>query len=87
MYKLFYTQKYAKALKKLDRPTQRLITSWIEKNLIDCEDPRSRGRALVADKSGYWRYRVGSYRLISEIDDGRLTIIMIDLGHRKDIYR
>jgi mRNA interferase RelE/StbE len=85
-YQLLFTKSVKKDLKKLDRYTASLITSWIEKNLIGCEDPRAHGKALVGDKSGKWRYRIGDYRLICEIRDDELIILALTVGHRKNIY-
>ena len=48
--------------KKLDRYTQRMIKAWIEKNLVECENPRLHGKGLTANRSGQWRYRIGDYR-------------------------
>lgn len=86
IYEISTTEKFDKALKKLDRQTQRIIKAWIEKNLINCENPRIHGKALIANRSGQWRYRVGDYRILAEIHDNKLVLILIDVGHRKDIY-
>ena len=86
IYEISTTEKFDKAFKKLDRQTQRIIKAWIEKNLIDCENPRIHGKALTAKRSGQWRYRVGDYRILAEIQDDKLVLIFIDVGHRKDIY-
>ncbi|RKW53563.1 MAG: type II toxin-antitoxin system RelE/ParE family toxin [Lachnospiraceae bacterium] len=86
IYEISTTEKFDKALKKLDRQTQRIIKAWIEKNLINCENPRIHGKALTANRSGQWRYRVGDYRILAEIQDDKLVLIFIDIGHRKDIY-
>lgn len=86
IYEISTTEKFDKAFKKLDRQTQRIIKAWIEKNLIDCENPRIHGKALTANRSGQWRYRVGDYRILAEIQDDKLVLIFIDVGHRKDIY-
>ena len=75
-----------KALKKLDRFQAKLIISWIEKNLQGCTNPRLYGHALVGNKRGYWRYRVGAYRLIADIQDNIVRIEIINIGHRRDIY-
>ena len=87
MYKVNYTCKATKELKKLDKHTRKLILAWIEKNLVDCENPRLYGKALVANKSGQWRYRVGDYRLLTSIEDETITILILNVGHRKDIYK
>lgn len=86
IYEISTTEKFDKALKKLDRQTQRIIKAWIDKNLINCENPRIHGKALTANRSGQWRYRVGDYRILAEIHDNKLVLILIDVGHRKDIY-
>jgi len=87
MYKVNYTSKATKELKKLDKYTRKLILAWIEKNLVDCENPRLYGKALIANKSGQWRYRVGDYRLLTSIEDETITILILNVGHRKDIYK
>ncbi|WP_314025043.1 type II toxin-antitoxin system RelE/ParE family toxin [Filifactor alocis] len=86
-YKLTTTEKFDKAFKKLDKQTQRILKSWIDKNLMDCEDPRIHGKGLTANRSGQWRYRVGDYRILAEIQDNKLILILIDVGHRNNIYQ
>jgi len=86
IYEISTTEKFDKALKKLDRQTQRIIKAWIEKNLINCENPRIHGKALTSNRSGQWRYRVGDYRILAEIHGNKLVLILVDVGHRRDIY-
>lgn len=86
IYQLTTTDKFDKAFKKLDRQTQKMIKAWIDKNLIDCENPRIHGRGLTANRSGQWRYRVGDYRILAEIMDNKLVLVLIDVGHRSMIY-
>ena len=85
-YKVEYTARAVKELKKLDKPTRALIFGWIEKNLVGCEDPRRYGKALTANHRGQWRYRIGDYRLIADIQDGRILILIMTIGHRRDVY-
>lgn len=80
------TEKFDKEFKKLDKYTQRMIKSWIEKNLVDCQDPRQHGKGLTSNRSGQWRYRIGDYRLICEIYDNELIILALTVGHRREIY-
>lgn len=87
MFRVEFTEKALKALKKLDRYTALLITAWIRKNLEGCTNPRQHGKGLVGDKSGQWRYRVGDYRLLAEIQDDRIVILILNVGHRREIYR
>lgn len=85
-YKVEYTAQAVRQLKKLDKHTAALIYGWIDKNLVDCENPRLHGKGLTANRSGQWRYRIGDYRLIAEIQDERITILLLNIGHRRDIY-
>ena len=85
-YKLMTTPKFEKEFKKLDKYTQQMLKNWITKNLIDCNDPRSKGKSLVGNYKGQWRYRIGDYRLICQIKDDELIILALSIGHRKNIY-
>lgn len=86
MYRVAFTEKALKSLKKLDPNVSKIILAWIRKNLEDCTDPRQHGKALVGDHSGQWRYRVGDYRLIAEIKDDEIIILVLNIGHRSKIY-
>lgn len=86
MYDLIYDKKYLKSLRKLDIQAQKIITNWVENNLLNCEEPRFSGKPLTGNFKGVWRYRIGSYRLLAKIDDDKLIIFAIDVGHRRDIY-
>ena len=85
-YSVETTARFDKEFKKLDRYTQRMIKAWIEKNLIDCENPRAHGKGLTANRSGQWRYRIGDYRLLTEIQDDKLVILALSVGHRREVY-
>lgn len=85
-YKVEFTEKALKQLKKMDRHTAALILGWIRKNLEGCENPRQHGKGLTADKSEQWRYRIGDYRLLAEIEDDRIVILILSVGHRRDVY-
>lgn len=85
-YKVIFTERALKDLKKLDKHTAALILGWIRKNLENCEDPRQHGKALTANKRGQWRYRIGDYRLLAKIEDDTITILILNVGHRRDIY-
>ena len=86
MYKVEYASLAIKQLKKLDKHISALIIGWIEKNLVDCEDPRQYGKGLVANRSGEWRYRIGDYRILADIQDDKLVILIITVGHRREVY-
>ena len=87
IYQLVTTDKFDKAFKKLDRQTQKIIKAWLDKNLMNCTDPRIHGKRLTSNRSGQWRYRVGDYRILAEIQDERLVLVLIDIGHRSRIYK
>lgn len=86
IYKVEFTERAKKDLKKLDKYTASLILGWVRKNLEGCENPRLHGKGLVANRSGQWRYRIGDYRLLAEINDNKITILVLTVGHRRDVY-
>ena len=75
-----------KQLRKLDRPVQKRILDWLEDRLEGCKNPRHFGEPLKGDHAGFWRYRVGDYRIICEIQDGIVTVMVLAIGHRREIY-
>lgn len=85
-YKVVFTANALKQLKKLDKYVAKFISAWIKKNLDGCENPRQYGKSLVANRNGQWRYRIGDYRLIAEILDKEIVILIVNVGHRKNIY-
>lgn len=85
-YRIEFSQQGKKELKKLDAFTQKIIMKWIYKNLIDTENPRIHGKELKGNLKCFWRYRVGNYRLLADIQDETVTILSIKIGHRKEIY-
>ncbi len=87
MFRVRLSDQARKELKKIDRHVSSLILGWIRKNLEGCDNPRSIGKALTGDKSGAWRYRVGDYRFICEIRDEDIIILVLSVGHRREIYR
>ena len=78
---------FDKDFKKLDRYTQRIIKGWITKNISGIENPRALGKALTGNLAGLWRYRIGDYRLIVEIQDDRFVILALSVRHRREVYR
>ena len=86
-YRLETSVRFEKEFKKLDRYTQRMIQSWISKNIMNCDDPRIHGKGLTANRSGQWRYRVGDYRIIAEIQEDKVIVLVLGIGHRRDIYQ
>ena len=85
-FRVVFTESARKELKKLDKYTQKIILLWLQKNLDGCTDPRIHGKALTANKVGQWRYRVGDYRILASIEDDKLVILVIAVGHRREVY-
>lgn len=86
-YKIVFTERAIKQLKKLDKHISSLIIGWLEKNIDCCENPRMHGKGLVENKSGQWRYRIGDYRVICEIQDEEIIVLVLEIGHRREIYK
>ena len=80
------TARFDREFKKLDRYTQRMVKAWIEKHLVGCDDPSVHGKGLKANRSVQWRYRIGDYRMICLIEDEKLIILALSIGHRSSIY-
>lgn len=81
-----YLKEAAKELEKLDKPIQKQIIDYMNevKNL---ENPRSRGKGLTSNLSGLWRYRVGNYRIICNIQDDKILITVVRISHRSEVYK
>ena len=85
--KILFEKNADKQLRKIDTTQQRIILNWIGKNLENTSDPRILGKALKDGLRDYWRYRVGNYRIIAEINDYEVKILAIEIGCRKEIYK
>ncbi|MGP1471037.1 MAG: type II toxin-antitoxin system RelE family toxin [Schwartzia sp. (in: firmicutes)] len=85
-YSIFFSKRAKKELLKIDKPIRRTIVSWIEKNIKGTRNPRLHGKALMGDLKGYWRYRVGNYRIIAEIRDEEWIVIAVSIAHRSSVY-
>lgn len=77
----------AKQLRGLDRAVQRRILRFFRDRVVTSDDPRNLGKALTGDKGGLWRYRIGDYRAICKLEDDRLVVLVLEVGHRREIYR
>ena len=85
-YRVLYRAKARKELEKIDPSARRKLKEWIHNNLEGCENPRSQGRPMKGNHEGEWRYRVGAYRILVEIRDKEVIIMVISIGHRQGIY-
>ena len=81
MYKVEFSKTALNCLKRLDKSIAKMILAWIEKNLEGTDNPMIHGKGLSYDKKDIWRYRVGSYRILANIQEKRLVILLLEIGH------
>lgn len=86
-YSFLLSKRAKKELAKLDKSVQVVIVSWIQKNIKGTSNPRLHGKPLTGNKKGYWRYRVGNYRIVAEIEDEELVIIAITIANTSEVYK
>ncbi len=86
-WKIEITRTATRQIKKLDKAVQKRILSFLRVKLEKTSNPRLYGKALQGEKVNLWRYRVGDYRLICKINDDIVTVLVLSVGHRKEIYR
>jgi mRNA interferase RelE/StbE len=76
----------ARDLRKLGTEAERTILRYLRQRIATAEDPRRFGRALTRDMKGLWRYRVGDYRIVAAIEDDRFVVLVVAVGHRREVY-
>jgi len=81
-----FERKARRSFDKLPDPVAQRIASTL-KAISKFENPRDRGIAMTGEWAGHWRYRIGDYRVIARLEDGRMVILVVALGHRREIYR
>ena len=77
----------ARELRKLGGEAQQAILRYLRQRIAGPGDPRRFGHALTGDLKGLWRYRVGDYRIVAAIEDGRFVVLVVAVGHRREVYR
>lgn len=87
VWKIEYLASVRKAMRKLDRQAAGRILDFMDERVAQLDDPRSVGAALKGMPEKIWRYRVGDYRVLCEIQDGKLVVLVVEIGHRSDVYR
>lgn len=80
------SERAVREMRKMDRQVARRIRDELGE-IAGLDDPRSRGKALTGNLAGLWRYRVGDYRIVCDIEDGELVVLVIDVAHRREVYR
>ena len=83
----YYSKTFNNGINSLDKSVQKRIKKWIDSHLVNANEPRDYGKPLVGNLKGYWRYRIGDYRLLAKIEDNKLIIIMVNIGHRRKVYK
>lgn len=86
MWAVEWDDRAVKELRRLDKTVQSDILQYLKKRIMTDEDPRRFGKPLIGNQKGFWRYRVGDYRLICSIEENVFKILVIAVGHRKSIY-
>ena len=86
-WKIEFLPEAAKELKTLDRTAAARIIKTLETRIAVLDDPRALGTALVGDHAGYWRWRIGEYRVVARIEDDRVVILVVRVAHRREVYR
>jgi len=87
VWKVEITRTAQREIQKLDRTAQVSILKFLRGRVAAADNPRQFGKPLRGEKKGLWRYRVGDFRLICDIQDQRITVLVLEVGNRKDIYR
>lgn len=85
-WKIEFDSDVEKDLRKLGHIAQKRIIKFLKEKIATANDPRMLGKALSGHLNGLWRYRVGDYRIISKIEDATFIVLVIKVGHRKEIY-
>ena len=86
-WKIEFVPASAKELKKLGKSEAARIIATLETRIATLDDPRSLGNALTGELGGLWRWRIGDYRVVARIEDERITILVVRIGHRREVYR
>jgi mRNA interferase RelE/StbE len=85
-WKIEFDKKAEEDLLKFDKPARNRILKFIDERLIKRENPRNLGAPLKGELSGLWKYRIGDYRLVCQLEDKTVTILIVAVGHRRKIY-
>lgn len=86
IWKVEISESARRELRKLDKQAQSDILQYLKKRIATKEDPRRFGKSLKSNFSGLWRYRVRDYRVICRIEEQQVTVLVVRIGHRKDVY-
>ena len=86
-WQIDFTNTAAKQFAKLDKPIKQRIIDFLEQRLARLDNPKQIGKALQGELSEYWAYRVGDYRILTQHENNQLIILVVEIGHRKEVYK
>lgn len=86
VWQIEFSDTARKQMAKLDRSVAAEILRYLRERIATSQDPRRFGEPLCKDLAGFWRYRVGAYRLICDIQDNKMVVLVLRLGHRSKVY-
>ena len=85
-WKVEFSERAKDQLKKLDKPIQKRIMAYLEERILNSENPRYLGEALKGKLDPYWRYRIGNYRILCILENETVTVHVMKVGHRREVY-
>jgi mRNA interferase RelE/StbE len=84
---LIYSENAKKKLAQLDKIEKQRIVNFLNNKIISSVNPRRLGKQLTGKLKNYWSFRVGDYRILSYLDDGKLIVLVVQIGHRREVYK
>jgi mRNA interferase RelE/StbE len=87
VWRVEFDRAAARDLRKLGIDAERRVLSYLRTRIAGSGDPRRFGQPLTGDLQGFWRYRVGDYRIVAAIEDDRFVVLVVTVGHRREVYR
>lgn len=85
-WKIEFDSAVEKDLIKLGHTAQKRVIKFLKEKIMTSDDPRNYGKALTGDLAGLWRFRVGDYRILTKIEDHHFVVLVVHVGHRKNVY-
>lgn len=86
MWKIEYSDKAARELLNIDRQTAKRIKKYLDERIATKENPRRFGEGLTENLAGLWKYRIGDFRVIAEIQEDRIVVLVVRIAHRSKVY-
>ena len=87
VWRVEFDRAAARDLRKLGTDAELRVLRYLRERIAGTEDPRRLGKPLTGDRKGLWRYRVGDYRIVASIEDDRFVVLVVTVGHRREVYR